>query len=198
MRSSGILMPVFSLPGKYGIGCFSKKAYEFVDFLSEAGQSLWQILPLGPTSYGDSPYQSFSTFARNPYFIDLEELVKAGLLQESEIKETGLDKKTGKIDYAFLYNTRFGLLRRAYERSDIEKNAEFKKFVDAESEWLEDYALYMAIKASFNNQSLESWDEDIRTREPEALKEYSDKYRDDTLFFEFIQFEFASERIATF
>ena len=193
MRSSGILMPVFSLPGKYGIGCFSKKAYEFVDFLSEAGQSLWQILPLGPTSYGDSPYQSFSTFAGNPYFIDLEELVKAGLLQESEIKETGLDKKTGKIDYAFLYNTRFGLLRRAYERSDIEKNAEFKKFVDAESEWLEDYALYMAIKASFNNQSLESWDEDIRTREPEALKEYSDKYRDDTLFFEFIQFEFDRE-----
>ncbi|MBP7060083.1 MAG: 4-alpha-glucanotransferase [Lachnospiraceae bacterium] len=193
MRSSGILMPVFSLPGKYGIGCFSKKAYEFIDFLSEAGQSLWQILPLGPTSYGDSPYQSFSTFAGNPYFIDLEELIKIGLLQESEIKETGLDKKTGKIDYEFLYNTRFDLLRKAYERADIENNPEFQNFVNNESEWLEDYALYMAVKASFNNRSLEFWDKDIRIREPKALKKYSDKYRDDVLFFEFIQFEFDRE-----
>ena len=186
-------MPVFSLPGKYGIGCFSKKAYDFIDFLSEAGQSLWQILPLGPTSYGDSPYQSFSTFAGNPYFIDLEELIKIGLLQESEINETGLNKKTGKIDYAFLYNTRFDLLRKAYERANIKNNPEFQNFINSESEWLEDYALYMAIKASFNNRSLEFWDKDIRIREPKALKKYSDKYSDDVLFFEFIQFEFDRE-----
>jgi 4-alpha-glucanotransferase len=193
MRSSGILMPVFSLPGKYGIGCFSKKAYEFVDFLSEAGQTLWQILPLGPTSYGDSPYQSFSTFAGNPYFIDLEELVRMGLLKEDEINEKGLDKKHGKIDYAFQYNTRFDLLRKAYERSDISNDPEFKKFISDEADWLEDYALYMAVKATFDNKSLEFWDNDIRVRKPDALETYREKYKKDVLFFEFMQYEFDRE-----
>ena len=116
MRSSGILMPIFSIPSKYGIGCFSKESYEFVNKLNLAGQKKWQILPLGPTGYGDSPYQSFSTFAGNPYFIDPETLTKEGLLTESECKKYSCDNGDGKIDYEKLYFNRFKLLKLAFER----------------------------------------------------------------------------------
>ena len=120
MRTSGILFPIFSLPSKYGIGCFSKEAYEFVDFLASAEQTYWQILPLGPTSYGDSPYQSFSTFAGNPYFIDLEKLIEEGLLTREECVKAnfGKDKKT--VDYGILYVSRFEILRKAYSRINLE------------------------------------------------------------------------------
>ena len=124
MRASGLLLPVFSLPGKYGIGCFSEEAYRFVDFVKEAGQKYWQILPVGPTGYGDSPYQSFSAFAGNHYFICPDTLVREGLLTEEEAAEAVYpaafgekeNAAAGKIDYAWLYNTREPLLRKAYER----------------------------------------------------------------------------------
>ena len=123
MRASGILLPVSSLPSEYGIGCFSKSAYEFVDQLKRAGQKYWQILPLGPTSYGDSPYQSFSTFAGNPYFISLEDLIEEGVLtkKECDAADFGSDPRT--VDYGKLYKERFRLLRKEYERSDISINA---------------------------------------------------------------------------
>ena len=118
-RKCGVLLPVSSLPSKYGIGCFDKKAYEFVDALKEAGQSYWQILPLGPTSYGDSPYQSFSTFAGNPYFISIEALIEEGVLTKKECDKVDFGTDTTSVDYAKLYEGRMQLLRKAYERSNI-------------------------------------------------------------------------------
>ena len=118
-RGAGILLPITSLPSKYGIGCFSKSAYEFVDWLKEAGQSYWQILPLGPTSYGDSPYQSFSTYAGNPYFISLEALIEEGVLTEEECDEADFGEEPGTIDYGKMYESRYPLLRKAYERCRI-------------------------------------------------------------------------------
>lgn len=124
-RASGVLMPVFSLPSKYGIGCFSKEAYKFVDQLKKAGQSYWQILPLGPTGYGDSPYQSFSTYAGNPYFIDLKTLVKEGLLTKKECKEVRC-KEQKKIDYEKIYQNRFKILKR--HTDDFRKMISTKNF----------------------------------------------------------------------
>ena len=127
-RSAGILLSVSSLPSKYGIGCFSEAAYKFVDWLKEAGQTYWQILPLGPTSYGDSPYQSFSTFAGNPYFISLEEFVNQGLLTREECNAADFESNIDKVDYEKLYKSRYALLHKAYEKCDVEKNADFLVF----------------------------------------------------------------------
>ena len=127
-RESGILLSITSLPSRYGIGCFSKEAYEFVDRLKEAGQSYWQILPLGPTSYGDSPYQSFSTFAGNPYFISLEDLIQEGVLTEEECSRADFGSRPDFVDYAKVYEERYPLLRKAYERSSISLDPEFRKF----------------------------------------------------------------------
>lgn len=193
MRRSGILLPVFSLPSRYGIGCFSKEAYEFVDRLSEAGQSLWQILPLGPTSYGDSPYQSFSTFAGNPYFIDLEELIKEGLLTEAECDGADFGTDEQYINYEKMYYNRFPVLRLAYERSlerGLFSSPEYQEFVEKEAEWLEDYALYMAVKDHFQGKSWEQWDEDIRLREEGAVQEYRQKLSDEIQFCKYQQYLF--------
>ena len=168
MRSSGILLPVSALPGKYGIGSFSKEAYSFVDFLEEAGQKLWQILPLGQTSYGDSPYQSFSTFAGNPYFISLETLIEEGVLTEEECDSVDFGDDPSDVDYAKLYKGRYKLLRKAYERSDISKNPDFVKFQQEEGYWLKDYALFMAVKEHFNQKPFYEWDNDIRRKTPES------------------------------
>ena len=144
MRESGILLPIFALPSKYGIGCFSKEAYDFVDQLKAAGQSKWQILPLGPTGYGDSPYQSFSTFAGNPYYIDLKTLRKDGLLTKSECKAQNFGKQKDRIDYEALYFGRSKVLRKAFHR--FKKNDEYEEFLKKNEEWLTEYCLYMAIK----------------------------------------------------
>lgn len=119
MRRSGMLLPVASLPSKYGIGTFSKEAYDFIDMLHDAGQSLWQILPLGPTGYGDSPYQSFSTFAGNPYFIDLDELVKEGILSQEECNSYDWGNNEEYINYEKIYSSRFKILYKAYKRNDL-------------------------------------------------------------------------------
>ena len=132
-RASGILLPIASLPSKYGIGCFSKEAYDFVDKLKEAGQSYWQILPLGPTSYGDSPYQSFSTYAGNPYFISLEALIEEGTLTEEEWEGLDFGEDPQDIDYEKLYQGRYPLLRKAYERSNITQDPEYLRFVEDNS-----------------------------------------------------------------
>ena len=130
MRRSGMLLPVASLPSKYGIGAFSKEAYDFIDMLHEAGQSLWQILPLGPTGYGDSPYQSFSTFAGNPYFIDLDELIKEGLLLDEECNSYDWGDNEEYIDYEKVYLSRFKVLKIAYKRSNIGLNKKFNAYCE--------------------------------------------------------------------
>lgn len=192
MRASGILLPVFSLPGKYGIGGFTKEAYAFVDFLKEAGQSYWQILPLGPTGYGDSPYQSFSTFAGNPYFIDVEEFIKEGFLSEEECEAYSAETGTG-VDYEKLYFKRLPLLRLAYERSNIDSLAEFIEFKKENAYWLEDYALFMAIKAHFEGKAWSEWDKEIRVRSLDALNSYKETCADEMNFYRFLQFYFAKQ-----
>ena len=122
-KAAGILFAVSSLPSKYGIGCFSKEAYRFVDWLKEAGQTYWQILPMGPTGYGDSPYQSFSTFSGNPYYIDLEVLIQDGLLTRDECRKIDFGDDPESVDYEKLYNGRYILLRKAFERSDVSTRA---------------------------------------------------------------------------
>ena len=136
MRTSGVLLPITSLPSKYGIGCFSKEAYEFVDFLAEAGQTYWQVLPMGPTGYGDSPYQAFSTFAGNPYFIDLEDLIARKWLTAKECEKADFGNDSENVNYELQYKNRFSLLRKAFKRSGIEDDKEFKKFIKDNSFWL--------------------------------------------------------------
>ena len=193
MRKSGVLLPVASLPSRYGIGCFSKEAYQFVDQLEKCGQSFWQILPLGPTGYGDSPYQSCSTFAGNPYFIDLEELQKMGWLSQEECDDCDFGKQEQKIDYHKLYLHREPLLRKAYERSGIVGDALFQQFCSEEATWLEDYCLYMVIKNTFNGARWHDWDEDIRFREEVALRRYRREYEEEIIFYKFQQFLFSQQ-----
>jgi len=193
MRKSGILMPVSSIPSKYGIGSFSKEAYQFVDFLEAAGQSFWQILPLGPTGYGDSPYQSFSTFAGNPYFIDLDTLVEEGLLTKADCEACDFGSDDTAVDYEKIYLSRFDILYKAYEKSHIAAKKEFQDFIDKNAYWLDDYALYMSVKKSFDGKSYAEWDEDIKNRKPEALEAYSEKFATEIAFYQFLQYEFAKQ-----
>lgn len=190
MRSSGILFPIFSLPSSYGIGCFSKEAYEFVDFLKEAGQTYWQILPLGPTGYGDSPYQSFSTFAGNPYFIDLQCLIDEGLLSKKECDEADFGKNKGSIDYYKLYLNRWPLLRKAYDRYDKAGDPEFRKFQQEQGYWLRDYSLFMAVKDRFNGVEWRKWADDIRFRHANALEYYYKEEYFNIEFYQFVQYLF--------
>lgn len=190
MRKSGVLLPVSSIPSKYGIGTFSREAYEFVDFLEAAGQKLWQILPLGPTGYGDSPYQSFSTFAGNPYFIDLEELITNKWITEEECAAYDFGKQTDSVNYEKIYLSRFKILKKAYERSEIGKCSAFQDFVKENAHWLLDYALYMSVKKSFEEKSWLEWDEDIKLRKEEALLKYREKFADEMEFYEFQQYLF--------
>ncbi len=190
MRACGILLPISSIPSAYGIGTFSKEAYEFVDFLEEAGQSYWQILPLGPTGYGDSPYQSFSTFAGNPYYIDLEELVEAGLITRQTCEDCDWGGSEAYVDYEKIYLSRFKVLEEAFQNSRIEEDEDFNAFVAENDFWLPDYALYMAVKDSYEGKSWSEWEEDIRLRKPEALARYKEQFRDQIAFYEFQQYMF--------
>lgn len=190
MRRSGILMPISSLPGKYGIGTFSKEAYAFVDFLKAAGQKLWQILPLGPTGYGDSPYQAFSTFAGNPYFIDLDALVEEGLLTQEECEELDWGGHEEYVDYGNVYTSKFRILRLAYSRADLKKDEAFAEFIENNQEWVKDYALFMAIKNAYGGSCWSEWEEEILLRKEDALEIYRRAYEEDVLFYEFLQYIF--------
>lgn len=189
-RSAGILLSISSLPGEYGIGCFSKNAYRFVDWLKETGQTYWQILPLGPTSYGDSPYQSFSTFAGNPYYISLETLIEEGVLTREECDASDFGNKPNDVSYHKLYLHRFSLLRLAYERSQVTQNANYLKFVQENEWWLSDYALFMAVKDRFDGKPWTEWAEDIRLRYPNALDYYRRELYFDIEFQKYLQFKF--------
>ena len=193
MRKCGVLMPVSSLPSRFGIGGFSREAYDFVDFLAEGGQSLWQILPLGPTGYGDSPYQSFSTFAGNPYYISLDALIEQGLLTEEECEAADYGDHPNYVNYEKIYNSRFALLRKAFNRADIENDTNYKKFVEDQSAWLKDYAMYMAIKDSLGGVAWIEWDEDIRLRKPAAMAQYEETLKEDIAFYSYLQYLFATQ-----
>ena len=193
MRRAGILLPISSLPSKYGIGAFSKEAYEFVDRLKQAGQSYWQILPLGPTGYGDSPYQSFSTFAGSAYYIDLEQLIQAGWLTKEECENSDYGNDVTSVDYDKLFESRPVLLKKAFMRSNIEKNCEYEKFCSENAYWLDDYALYMALKKKLFQKSFMEWPEDIRIRKPEALKKWEIECSQDIAFYKFQQYLFITQ-----
>ncbi len=188
-RTAGVLLPVSSLPSKYGIGCFSKSAYDFVDYLAAAGQTYWQILPIHPTSFGDSPYQSFSTFAGNPYFISLEDLIEEGLLTREECDAADFGNDSADIDYNKLYHARYPLLRRSYERADITKNQAFLTFMFENAWWLDDYALFMALKDFFGGKCWCDWPEDIRLRWGFALDHYRRELYFDIEFHKYMQFK---------
>lgn len=195
-RTAGILLPITSLPSKYGIGCFSKSAYDFVDWLKGAGQCYWQILPLVPTSYGDSPYQSFSTYAGNPYFISLEALVEEGVLTRKECDAVDFGNDENSVDYAKMYKGRYKLLRKAYERSDISRNEEYNKFVEQNAWWLKDYALFMAVKNVFGGAAWTEWAEDIRLRYDYAMDYYRRECYFDIEFHQYLQFKFYQQWMA--
>lgn len=191
-RRGGVLLAVSSIPSEYGIGGFTKEAYEFVDFLADAGQKLWQILPLGPTGYGDSPYQSFSTFAGNPYYIDLNEFIEKGWLKKSECIDKEYDNPE-YVDYARIYNTRFKLLRKAFMASNITEDEDFVAFVKENDYWLDGYALYMAIKDSKNGMPWTEWEDDIKLRKKEALAKYKELLKEDYDFYCFQQYYFCKQ-----
>lgn len=193
MREQGILMPVSSIPSRYGMGTFGRESYEFVDFLKKAGQKLWQILPLGPVGYGASPYQSFSTFAGNPYYIDLEFLIEDGYLTREECDACDFGNHENYIDYEKMYLQRFPLLRKAWERA-VKKGLETKKdyvaFLKKSMNWLDDYALYMALKDAFPGKCFIEWERDIRLREPLAMAKYRRELADEIRFYQFQQYLF--------
>ncbi|MCR5250714.1 MAG: 4-alpha-glucanotransferase [Lachnospiraceae bacterium] len=171
-RKCGILLPVTSLPSKYGIGCFSKEAYEFIDFLADAGQSYWQVLPLGVTGYGDSPYQAFSTFAGNPYMVDLEELIEEGWLTEKECEKAEQGKDPEKIDYEKIYRSRLALLKKAFLRSDVSRRKEYRAFVRENAFWLEDFSFFMAMKLVNRGKSFIRWEDGLRLHKANAIAKY--------------------------
>lgn len=189
-RSSGILFPISSLPSPYGIGTFGKAAYEFADFLKAAGQKYWQVLPLGPTSYGDSPYQSFSTNAGNPYFIDLDMLIEDGLLTKEDVKKEKWGTNPRYVDYGQIYISRFKVLEKAKERGYKSLINEIGAFID-DNPWVENYALFMALKKHFNMISWQEWpEEDIRLHDKDAVLKYKMELSDDMEFYIFIQYLF--------
>ena len=188
MRKSGILMHITSLPNPYGIGSMGKCAYEFVDFLCNAGQTYWQILPLSPTGYGDSPYQSFSTFAGNHYLIDLDMLIAEGLLKQEEVDAVCWTQDESRVDYSCLYNHRSRLLRLAYDR--FVPDASFQKYVADNAEWLNDYALFMSLKESFQGKDWQKWSLSFMMRIPAILESYRKEAADSIQFQYFLQYQF--------
>ena len=192
-RYAGTLLSVTSLPSRYGIGCFDKAAYDFVDWLEKAGQRYWQILPLGATSHGasdDSPYQSYSAFAGNPYLISLEQLIGEGVLTREECDAVDFGSNPGKVDFDNLYENRLNLLHKAYERSNIAENWEYQNFISSNSWWLDDYALFMALKRYFDDQPFRSWPEDIRMHWGFAVDYYNRELYFDVEFQKYLQFQF--------
>ena len=189
-RSSGILLHISSLPSPYGIGDLGQAAREFIDFLVTAKQSYWQLLPISPTGYGDSPYQSASAFAGNPYFIDLEQLKQQGLLTAEEL-DLNWGESPAQTDYGRMYELRLPLLRKAYARAQT--GEELMAFCQAEASWLDDYALFMAVKAHFGGKSWLDWDEEIRMRKPAAMAAYRQLLEEEIRFQKWLQYLFFTQ-----
>lgn len=193
MRESGMLLPIFSLPSKFGIGGFSREAYEFVDFLERSGQGFWQILPVGPTGFGNSPYQPFSAFAGNPYFISPESLIEDGLLTWDEANGAYFGNDQEQVDYGALYENRPALLQKAFARFQergLDKSEEYQNFLAQEEYWLEDYALFKAIKDEQNGASWLTWEKELRSRDEEALAAAEERLASSIAYVRFVQYEF--------
>ncbi len=191
MRQSGVLMHITSLPGPYGVGAMGKSAFSFVDFLKSAGQSYWQILPLSPTGYGDSPYQSCSAYAGNPYLIDLDLLVQQGLLLQQELTDVCWYDHAHKVNFGIQYNNRMGILRKAYAR--FRNDRALNAFCIQNSNWLPDYALYMALKGKFNGAPWTAWDNNLKYRDPEAIWNARQELKKEVRFYSFVQFLFYTQ-----
>lgn len=191
-RGAGILMPISSLPAPYGIGTLGKVAYEFIDQLVEAKQTYWQVLPIGPTSIGDSPYQSFSSFAGNPYFVDLDQLCQEGLLTKKEIEEVNWGTRPEQVAYGVLWRERYKILRGAFRKAEhtLDKEQGYKKFCKEQDEWLSDYALFMSCKGYYQNQSWLDWEEGIRRRDPIEVAYYNELLGEEVKYWKFIQYKF--------
>ncbi len=190
MRTSGILMPISSLPSPYGIGTMGKAARKFVDFLEKAGQTYWQILPICQTSYGDSPYQSFSSFAGNPYFIDLEYLCKDKLLTKKECESFDWGGSLHYVDYGTMYESRYALLKKAFSRFVKNIPSDFDAFCEENAEWLDEYALFMALKDAHDGASWLSWEEDLKLRRAAAMRKARTQYEEEILFWTMLQYLF--------
>lgn len=188
MRRSGILLPVFSLPSRHGIGKMGKAAYAFIDFLKEAEVSCWQVLPLSPTGYGDSPYQSCCTYAGNPYLIDFDMLAEEGLLVPADYEGLNWGEDSSTIPYALLYTQCYEVLRIAF--SNAKPDPDFDAFAEEQKDWLEDYALYMALKFAHNGEPFINWGRSLRRRKPEAMEQARETYREEIAFHKFIQYQF--------
>ena len=191
MRESGILMHISSLPGPYGVGTMGKSAYKFVDFLMKSGQSLWQILPLTPTGYGDSPYQSCSTYAGNHYLIDLDLLVEEGLLEQSDLEGIHWGSDPKRVDFGLLYNNRLSVLRKAYAR--FTTSEEFEQFCRENGVWLSDFALFMALKDANGGKPWYQWEPALKTREPDAIWKARQELYHEVRFYRFVQFLFEKQ-----
>ena len=191
-RSSGILLHISSLPSPYGIGTFGKAAYAFVDQLARAGQRYWQVLPLGPTSYGDSPYQSFSAFAGNPYFVDLDALCEEGLLERDQISSIRWGEGERQVDYGTIFVERFAVLRAAFSRAKErwERMQSLDRFAAENAGWLNDYALFMALKDENGGVAWENWPYELRMREEWALSAARERLGESMRFYQFVQFLF--------
>ena len=186
-------MHLSSLPSPYGIGTMGKAAYEFADFLQESGQKLWQMLPISPTSYGDSPYQSFSTFAGNPYFIDLDLLAKDGLLSAEDYAPLDWGGDPSRVDYAKIYENRFPVLKKAYQCFAEKQPEDFEEFAAEQNEWLEDYALFMALKFEQGGAPWLDWPADLRVRKASALTAAKKRLAEEIGFWKFVQYEFFTQ-----
>ena len=189
MRESGILMHITSLPGPHGVGTMGAQAFAFVDFLKNAGQKLWQILPLNPTGYGDSPYQSCSTFAGNHYLIDLDLLADAGLLEPADLE--GLETDPGKVDFGKLWSTRLNILRKAYAR--FSRQEELDAFARAHASWLPDFCLFMALKDRYQGAPWYQWEPALKFRDPDAMWSARQDLKDQIRFYTFVQYLFYSQ-----
>ena len=192
-RGAGILLPVSSLMSPYGIGSLGREAWRFVEFLVKSGQRYWQVLPLGPTGYGDSPYQSFSAFAGNPYFIDLESMIDDGLLTLEEVEIPSWGEDPGRVDYVSIFKERYALLGLAFARSHHRKTDEYRQFLSDNAFWLEDYSLYMAIKSNLNWKSWEKWPEGLRLRDSKYLADACEDLAAEIDFWRFCQYKFFSQ-----
>ena len=188
MRSSGVLMHITSLPGPYGVGTMGKSAYAFADFLEEAGQTNWQLLPLTPTGFGDSPYQSCSAFAGNPNLIDLDALVEEGLLKKEELDGICWSRREDKVSFGLLYENRREMFRRAYAR--FSGDSDYDAFCRENTRWLPDFALFMALKDQHGGAPWYEWERKLKFREADALAKAREELKEEIRCYGFIQFQF--------
>ncbi|MDO5294455.1 MAG: 4-alpha-glucanotransferase [bacterium] len=189
-RGAGILLPISSLPSPYGIGTLGKAAYHFVDQLAQAKQTYWQVLPIGPTSFGDSPYQSFSTFAGNPYFIDLNMLAEEGLLDKKKLRNIRWGDSPEFVSYETIWKHRFKVLHKAYDKFVLNTDDKFDAFCESEADWLEDYSFYMALKEKFDHKEWLLWEDGLRFRKKETMEKYKQELKEEIRFWKFLQYKF--------